>query len=75
MTLPGIDVEVRGPSNYGGRCRSLAFDSRNGMIAVAGGVSGGIFRTVDGGERWVKVTPAGQIHNLTTVAQDRSHGQ
>ena len=69
-----IEVTVRGPSNYGGRARALAFDSRNGQIAISGGVSGGIFRTTDGAANWTRVTPAGQIHNLTTLAQDRSSG-
>jgi hypothetical protein len=73
-TLPTINIDVRGPSNYGGRTRSLVFDSRNNMIGVAGGVSGGIFRTTDGGGSWTSVTPAGQIHNVTTIAQDRSSG-
>lgn len=74
VTLPNINIEVRGPSNYGGRCRSLDFDARNSMIGVAGGVSGGIFRTTDGANNWTKVTPAGQIHNLTCIAQDKSSG-
>jgi len=69
-----IGVEVRGPSNYGGRARALAFDSRNPQIGVSGGVSGGIFRTTDMASNWTRVTPAGQIHNLTCVAQDRNAG-
>lgn len=73
-TLPTIGIDARGPSNYGGRCRSLDFDTRNVNIGIAGGVSGGIFRTTNNGDSWTPVTPAGQIHNLTCVAQDKSTG-
>jgi hypothetical protein len=38
-----IGVTARGPSNYGGRARALAFDSRNAQIGVSGGVRGGHF--------------------------------
>ncbi|MFK7983671.1 MAG: 3-coathanger stack domain-containing protein, partial [Saprospiraceae bacterium] len=74
VTLPNITTEARGPGNYGGRVRALDFDSRNKMIGVSGGVSGGIFRTTNGGDTWTNVTPPGQIHNLTTIAQDKSSG-
>ncbi|MEM7102372.1 MAG: T9SS type A sorting domain-containing protein [Bacteroidota bacterium] len=70
-TLPTIGVDERGPSNFGGRTRAFAFDSRNQQIIVAGGVSGGIFRSVDGGNNWTDVTPAGEIHNVTSIVQDQ----
>jgi hypothetical protein len=73
-TLPTFSIQSRGPSNYGGRVRCLSFDSRNKMIGLTGGVSGGIFRTTDGGGTWTDVTPPGQIHNITTLTQDRSSG-
>lgn len=73
-TLPAVTITERGPTNFGGRSRSVDFDSRNQQIGLAGGVSGGIFRTTDGGANWTDVTPPGQIHNVTTIAQDRSTG-
>ena len=73
-TLPtGITVDVRGPINYGGRTRGFAFDTRNTNIMVAGGVSGGIFRSTDKGSNWTSVTPAGQFHNATTIVQDQNN--
>lgn len=74
-TLPTIDVTVRGPINYGGRTRAIAFDKRNTQIVMAGGVSGGIFRSTDGGTTWSRVTPSGQIHSVTAIAQDPRAGQ
>lgn len=62
----------RGPSNYGGRARALVIDRTDatGNTILAAGVSGGIFRTTDGGTNWTKVSPNNAIHNATTIAQD-----
>lgn len=84
----GITIETRGPNNLGGRTRALAFDVRNSAIGIAGGVSGGIFRSTNiststaaadisltnTATTWTAVTDPGQIHNVTTIAQDRSTG-
>jgi hypothetical protein len=67
-----IDYRSRGPSNLGGRSRALVIDrsdpSENTMLA--GGVSGGVFRTTDGGANWTKVSPNDEIYNVTTIVQD-----
>ena len=62
----------RGPSNFGGRTRTLVIDKSDntGNTILAGGVSGGVFRTTDGGASWTKVSPNDEIHNVTTIAQD-----
>lgn len=62
----------RGPTNIGGRTRSLAIDKSDatGKTMLAGAVSGGVFRTTDGGASWVKVSSNDEIHNVTTIAQD-----
>ena len=73
-TLPTIGVAVRGPNNYGGRTRAIAFDKRNTQIMLAGGVSSGIFRSTNGGATWTRVTPDGQIHSVTAIAQDPRAG-
>lgn len=71
-----IDYRSRGPSNLGGRARALVIDksdpSENTMLA--GGVSGGVFRTTDGGTNWVKVSPNDAVFNVTTIAQDPRSG-
>ncbi|MBC7848517.1 MAG: T9SS type A sorting domain-containing protein [Chitinophagaceae bacterium] len=68
-----------GPDNIGGRTRAVAFDRRyNGTtnrIILSGSVSGGIFRTTDGGTSWTRVSPTDDIHNLTALAQDPRAGQ
>ncbi|WP_298314633.1 T9SS type A sorting domain-containing protein [uncultured Aquimarina sp.] len=60
----------RGPFNVGGRTRALAIDSRNENIILAGGVSGGLWRTENGGETWRKVTRSFQNPSITGIIQD-----
>lgn len=67
-----------GPINQGGRTRAVAFDRRFGtggnQVIIAGAVSGGIFRSTDGGANWTRVTPEGEVHNVTAIAQDPRPG-
>ena len=42
----------RGPYNVGGRTRALAMDVLDENILLAGGASGGMFRSIDGGQNW-----------------------
>ena len=71
---PSIGVGQRGPSNLGGRTRALGLDVRDANIMLAGSVSSGMFRSTDGGSSWVRVAPIGQIHNVTSIAQDPRPG-
>ena len=63
-----------GPNNIGGRTRAIAYDVRyNGTsnrVILAGSVSGGIYRSADGGANWTRVSPANEVHNLSSLAQD-----
>lgn len=67
-----------GPNNIGGRTRALAYDIRyNGStnrVIIAGCVSGGIFRTADGGANWTRVSPNNEVHNVACVVQDPRTG-
>lgn len=67
-----------GPNNIGGRTRAVEFDKRFGtggnQVIIAGSVSGGIFRSTDGGANWTRVTPNGELHNVTAIAQDTRAG-
>lgn len=67
----------RGPSNLGGRTKAFAQDLSDptGNTMLAGGVSGGVYRTINGGDSWVKVSPNDEIHNVTTISQDPRAGQ
>lgn len=59
-----------GPFDVGGRTRALAVDRRDPNVILAGGVSGGIWKSTDGGETWaLKSDPAQQL-SVTSLAQD-----
>ncbi|TXE06265.1 T9SS type A sorting domain-containing protein [Seonamhaeicola algicola] len=74
--VPQAAYISRGPSNMGGRTRALVVDKSDntGNTIIAGGVSGGVFRTTDGGANWTKVSPNDEIHNVTAIAQDPRAG-
>jgi photosystem II stability/assembly factor-like uncharacterized protein len=65
----------RGPYNVGGRTRALAMDILDENILFAGGASGGMFRSTDGGQSWAMTTDPNQLHNVTCVSQDRRQGK
>ena len=68
----------QGPENLGGRTRTLAYDIRfNGAanrIILAGGVSGGVYRSTDDGASWVRTSPIGDLFSVTAIAQDTRAG-
>lgn len=64
----------RGPVNQGGRTRAVAVDRENESVIIAGGVSGGIWRSDDLGQTWVRTTDIGAMHSVTCVAQDPRPG-
>ncbi len=61
-----------GPNNISGRSRTLAFDRRNSLVMLSGGVTGGIFRSTNGGVTWTFVSPEDDIRSVTTISQDPS---
>ena len=66
----------RGPTNLGGRTRALAADISDvtSNTIIAGGVSSGVFKTINGGVSWSKVSANDEIHNVTYIAQDPRPG-
>jgi hypothetical protein len=64
-----------GPYNFGGRTRALAIDATNENIIMAGGVSGGMWRTEDGGRRWTKTTVPSSLHSVSCIVQDKRPGK
>ncbi len=64
----------RGPFNVGGRTRALAIDVSNENNIIAGGVSGGIWRSTDGGDSWTRSTSPSQFPSVTAIAQDTRTG-
>ena len=68
--------QFRGPWNVGGRTRALAIDV-SGLPPhnlLAGGVSGGMWRSTDDGGSWTLTTGSSQLHSVTTIAQDTRAG-
>ena len=74
LRAPDASIVSRGPSNLGGRTRTIVFDQSDGTgnTILAGGVSGGVFRTTNGGASWTKVSPNDEVHSVTSIAQDPS---
>ena len=65
----------RGPYNVGGRTRAFAMDILDEKKLFAGGASGGMFRSTDGGQSWTMTTELNQLHNVTCVSQDKRTGK
>lgn len=67
--------DMRGPVNVGGRTRAIAIDVLDENIWLAAGVSGGIWRSQDGGLTWSNTTDPLDMHSFTTIAQDKRPGK
>ncbi|MDZ7690175.1 MAG: hypothetical protein U5K69_03290 [Balneolaceae bacterium] len=59
-----------GPQDVGGRTRALGIDQRDPNIIIAGGVSGGIWKSTDGGDSWEMKSDPSQNMSVTYLAQD-----
>ena len=66
--------DSRGPVNVGGRTRALAVDVAQSNRVLAGGVTGGMWISEDGGDTWQMTTDIAEIPGVTSVAQDRREG-
>ena len=81
QTLPsdlgnsGLNWTAEGPYNVGGRTRALAIDCTDENILIAGGASGGVWRSTDQGQSWNKMTRHFQLHNVTCIDQDTRPGK
>ena len=65
----------RGPYNVGGRTRAMVVDVTNENIIMAGGVSGGIWKSINKGNSWEKLTSPEMLHNVTCLRQDKRNGK
>lgn len=70
-----VQWDQRGPSNIGGRTRALAVDVTDENVIFAGGVSGGLWRSSDKGESWIKITRPDQNQFITYIVQDTRPGK
>jgi hypothetical protein len=64
----------RGPYNVGGRTRALAIDLDDEQIILAGGVSGGMWRSTNQGTSWTRVTDGDDHPTVTDIEQDARPG-
>ncbi len=74
-TLNPLQWEYKGPFGLGGRTRAIALDYDNENIIMAGGVSGGLWKTINGGQSWYKTTAPNQLHNVSCVVQNKASGK
>ncbi|MCH2132935.1 MAG: hypothetical protein MK116_04200 [Phycisphaerales bacterium] len=63
----------QGPTNVGGRTRSLLIDPDNPSIMLAGAVSGGIWRTTDAGLNWTQVGSDMSTLEIGSMVRDPNH--
>jgi len=65
---------ARGPANVGGRTRALAidldFNGTSNKKILAGGVSGGIYLSLDDGASWQRTTSNASLPSVTCISQD-----
>ena len=63
-----------GPSNTGGRTRAILFDKKDpsGQTIFAGGVSGGLWKSVNGGNTWDSINDVLPNICVSCIAQDDS---
>ncbi len=73
--IESLDWKEVGPNNVGGRTRALAVDITNPNIIIAGGASGGIWKSTDKGATWTMKSTTSQVLSVTTLAQDPRSGQ
>lgn len=64
----------RGPINVGGRTRALVQDITNDNIIIAGGVSGGLWRSTDKGLHWDLVIDKSEQFGISHLIQDTRPG-
>ena len=67
--------KAMGPRNVGGRTREMVLDINDENHIVAGGISGGIWYSEDGGQNWTKATVPDQHHSITCIIQDPRPGK
>lgn len=70
-----LNFDHLGPYNVGGRTRAIAIDRTNTSTYLAGGVSGGMWRSTDAGASWARVTAPADHAAVSCIAQDTRFGK
>jgi photosystem II stability/assembly factor-like uncharacterized protein len=74
IAIKGTPWMHRGPFHVGGRTRAAAFDAANNKRIVAGGVSGGLWLSEDGGNSWRSTQEPHEMSSVSCLTQDRRKG-
>jgi hypothetical protein len=75
QTTQALEWTERGPTNVGGRTRALGIDAMNADIIIAGGVSGGLWKSTNDGATWAMKIQPYQLHNASCLVQDTRSGK
>lgn len=70
----GLSFTNSGPRNVGGRTRALAVDINDSNIILAGGTTGGMWKSLNQGVSWTRTTKLDQHPSVTAIAQDPREG-
>ena len=72
----GLSFTHSGPRNVGGRTRALAIDISDptGNTILAGGTTGGMWKSTDNGVSWTRTTELDEHPSVTAIAQDPRDG-
>ncbi len=69
-----LEWKEAGPVDVGGRTRALAVDINDPNTIIAGGVTGGIWKSTDKGATWQMKSTTNQILGVSCIAQDPRTG-
>ena len=64
-----------GPGNIGGRTRALVFDPTDDNVMYAGGISGGVWKSTNGGESWTPIGDALVNLDVSSIVIDHNDRQ
>jgi len=62
-----------GPNNIGGRVRSIVVDPTDANVVYVGSVSGGIWKTTDGGSKWIPLKDFMENLSVSSLVIDPNH--
>ncbi|MBN2727856.1 MAG: T9SS type A sorting domain-containing protein [Bacteroidales bacterium] len=65
-----MNWEEIGPDNIGGRTRAIIVDRNNSGTLYAGGVAGGLWKSVSAGGSWVQAYPLAENYAVSAITQD-----
>ena len=73
-TALNISWKEAGPNDVGGRTRAIGVDVNNSNVVLAGGATGGMWKSTDNGASWKLTTSISDVQGVTSIAQDTRPG-